>query len=119
MKHSILYSTLAGVALALFTGCGGDDAAKVSAANEKAFASAPDPVQQAWRTALAASQTNGYVVAVSTLRDLAGQPLSLEQVEAVQTAMRAINAKLTAAVGSGDAAAVKAMEEIKASAVRR
>lgn len=119
MKKALLLSAAAALALVSFTGCGSDDSAKVTAANEKAFASASAELQGAWRTALAASQTNGYVLAVTTLRELGQQQLSLEQAEAVQAAMRAVNTKLTAAMGHGDAAALKAMEEIKAGAVRR
>lgn len=117
MPKSFLLSLTAALATGLLSGCG-DSSAKVSSADLKAFDSAPAEVKLAWTTALAASETNGYVLAVSTLRGLAGAGLPLEQLEAVQNAIRAVNTKLTEAVGRGDAAAVKAMEEIKAGAMR-
>ena len=117
MKNLITLLSAGTCAVALFAGCG-DNSSKVTSATSKAFDSAPAEVQTAWRTALAASETNGYVLAVTTLRGLAGQQLSVEQVEAVQTAMRAVSAKLTASVQRGDAAAIAAEKEIKAGAVR-
>jgi hypothetical protein len=119
MKLPFFYSVLAALAVTFAVGCGGDDAAKVTAANLKAFESASAEVKQTWQTALAASQTNGYVAAITSLRDLAGKDLTLEQVEAVQSAMRAINTKLTDAVASGNAEALKAQEALRAGAVRR
>jgi outer membrane lipoprotein-sorting protein len=72
MRKSFLLSLTAALATGLLSGCG-DSSAKVSSADLKAFDSAPAEVKLAWTTALAASETNGYVLAVSTLRGLAGQ----------------------------------------------
>ena len=105
-------------ALLMLAGCGGDDSGKVTEANQKAFASAPEALQTQWKSALAASATNGYVSAITTLRAMTSQGLSIEQVEAVQAAMRAINGKLTTAIASGDAAALKAQEELKTGSAR-
>jgi hypothetical protein len=117
MKTILPFSLLAAFLVAVITGCG-DTASTVTADNMKAFESAPAEVQQAWRTALAASATNGYVLAVTTLRGMAAQQLSVPQIEAVQAAMRSISGKLTDAVARGDAAAIAAEKEIKAGAVR-
>lgn len=115
------YRALAALALAgaMLAGCGGDDGSRVTAANMKAFESASAGIQEAWRTALAAKATNGYVVAITTLRGLGGQELTLDQAEAVQNAMRATNIKLNEEVARGNAAAIAAQQELQAGAVRR
>ena len=99
----------------LVSGCG-PGAPKVTSADMKTFETAPRELQETWARANAAGQTNDYVLAILTLRSLLTQKLSVDQVEAVQNAIRAYNVKLMAAADRGDAAAQKGLETLRAGA---
>ena len=66
-----------------------------------------------WDTAQAALHTNGYFVAVVSLKKLLSKNLTLEQVTAVQDTRRALDDKLCAALIRGDSRASNALVEIQ------
>jgi hypothetical protein len=118
MKLLRLFASLQLLALALLlSGCG-PGAPKVTTADNKAFETASPELKQDWAQSQAAAGTNNYTVALVTLRSMLAQNLSIEQIEAVQNAMRACNAKLMKAVENGDPAAQKALEALKSSGGR-
>lgn len=85
-----------------FSGC-----AKKAATGNRAFATAPPEIREIWDNAVAADQTNGYVVAITGYHDLMTRKASLtdEQITVVKAAALAINQRLYAAANGGDAAA--------------
>ena len=89
----------------VFSGC-----AKKAATGSGAFVAASPEIRETWDKAVAADQTNGYVVAITGYHDLMTQKASLtdEQIAAVKAAALAINQRLYAAANSGDAAAKEA-----------
>ena len=118
MKHLRLFAFLQLLALALLlSGCG-QGAPKVTETDNKAFETASPELKQNWAQSQAAASTNDYTTALVTLRSMLAQNLSIEQIEAVQNAMRACNAKLMKAVEKGDPAAQKAFEALKSSSGR-
>lgn len=95
---------------ALVGGCGPSSSSVVSG-NARLF---PDePLKTEWLSVSSAMRTNGYVAAVTTLREIQRQPLSMEQVNAVQDNLRAINARMYDEIARGDANASNAMFELK------
>ena len=97
---------------ALLFGCG-QSSSKLTSADLKTFDGATPQLKQNWAQAQAAGATNDYVQAIVTLRSMLSANLSKEQIEAVQNALSACDAKLMKAVNRGDAAAQKALETLR------
>ena len=98
------------ICLALFAGCGPSSKSIVSD-NARLF---PDePLKTQWLSVSQAMRTNGYVAAVTTLREIQRQPLSADQLNAVQENLRAINTRMYDEIARGDANASNAMFELK------
>jgi hypothetical protein len=76
----------------------------------RAFDAAAPEIKQAWDEALAASAANDPGSAISSLRLLSRQNISLEQRKAAQNALVVYEAKLREDAKRGDPAARKAME---------
>jgi len=114
MKKLIL--VFSGFLLVLF-GCG--KSSKLASADQKAFETAPPELKQSWAEAQAAAGTNDYVVAIVTLRSMLGQGLSVEQIEAVQDAIRTYDGKLVTAASHGDLEAQKKLETLRSATTRR
>lgn len=110
----LLFSTLL-----LLAGCGGDKV-KVTGANLEAFKSAPPEIQQKWDKALQDDKANNYAAAGKAYFELLRTPnLSPEQLQAVQNAAAALNQKMYAAADKGDAAAQKAINELRSGVATR
>jgi hypothetical protein len=98
----------AGLVLA---GCGRTSG--ITAADSKAFATAPADTKALWEQAVAADKTSDYVAAQTAIRQLRQQSLTPEQQGAVENAARANGEKLLNAFNKGDPAAQKAMEALR------
>jgi hypothetical protein len=116
MKNLILISSVS-LFCALLFGCG--KGPKLTAADQKAFANAAPEIKQSWAQAQAAAATNDYVLAMVTLRSMLGPALSVEQIEAVQNAIRTYDAKLVNAASHGDTEAQKQLETLRSASTRR
>lgn len=112
LKSMLLLLSLAIGSTVLFSGCG-PSAPKLTSADMKAFEAASPELKQTWARAHAAAGTNDYALAILTLRSLIPQNLSVDQVEAVQNAIRTYNVKLVNAASRGDAAAQKGLEDLR------
>ncbi len=117
MRLFVLLFCIALPAGTFLTGCG-PSAPKVTSEDMKAFEAAPRELKETWSRAHAAAKTNDYASAILTLRSLLAQKLSVEQIEAVQDAIRAYNVKLVTAADRGDVAAQKGLETLRNSAPR-
>ena len=72
-----------------------------------------DPALKAnWDTASAAMKTNGYVAAQMSLRDILKHPVTDAQLNAVNDAVKAINAQMYAAADRGDLQASNAVVQL-------
>jgi hypothetical protein len=98
------------VAALLAAGCG-QTSGSVGSAGAKFF---PDePLKGQWQSVSDAMRTNGYVAAITTLRQIQRVPLSPDQLSAVMDDLRAINAQMYSQIAKGDANASNAMAELK------
>ncbi len=115
MKPPLALLLLALGSTVLFLACG-PSAPKLTSADMKVFEAASPELKQSWARAQAAAGTNNYAMAILTLRSLLPQNLSVDQVEAVQNAIRTYNVKLVNAAGRGDVAAQKGLEDLRSAA---
>lgn len=97
----------------LAAGCGGSGTPKVTAKDLTAFNSAAPEMKQTWEKGLAADKTNDYLNAGLAYAALLHQNLSMEQLQAVQAAMGALNERMYAAADKGDEGAKKAIEALR------
>lgn len=97
----------------LVVGCGQKAGPPLSAGDQQAFDNAPPEVKQVWDHALAAERTNDYVVAQKLLYRLSQQQLPPEQKDAVSKATSAVSKRMYDAAEKGDAAALKAIQELR------
>ena len=102
----------------LLTGCGNNNYA-LSKKDVAAFNDSPPEMKQTWEKGLQADKANDYLTAGNTYRSLLSQPISPDQLVAVQTALGGLNLRMNDAAVKGDAAAQKALEAAKASTPRR
>ena len=79
----------------------------------KAFDGATPELQQKWARAHASGATNDYVQCILILRSMLSPSLSKDQIEAVQNALSAYDAKMMKAVSRGDPEAQKAYETLR------
>jgi hypothetical protein len=105
-------------AVALLVGCG-HKGSELSAAELKAFDSAPAETKQMWVAALGASKTNDYVGGQTLFYKLLGGDLSPEQRAVVSKESTALNERLYAAFEKGDPEAKKAIEELRQNQANR
>jgi hypothetical protein len=109
---AVRFAVVAG-GLALLAGCGSGDG-KQSSAQAQAFDNAPAPVKQLWDKALAAEKAKDYLAAQEALESVRKLDLTGPQKEAADTEYLAFQNRTYQAAEKGDAAAVKAMQEIQA-----
>jgi hypothetical protein len=102
----------------LLGGCGGD-AYQLSKEELAAFKAAPPEVKQAWEKGLAADKANDYLTASTNYRRLLTQPITSEQLVAVQTALGGLNYRINEAAANGDVSARKVLDDLKESGTRR
>lgn len=107
MKKSIALIYVVAFALC---GCGPSSSSVVSA-NSGLFPN--DPLKSQWLSVATSMHTNGYVAAVTTLRNMQRGPLSAEQLAAIQDNLRTINTRMYDEIAKGDVNASNAMEELK------
>jgi hypothetical protein len=108
MKHTSIFLFAPLLAVALL-GC-----KPTAASGDKVFASASADAKGLWISATAAMKTNGYAVALLTLRELGAKPgLTEAQQKVVASYSTSINDQMYAAADKGDAAAKKALEELR------
>ncbi len=112
LKTLILFSSLAVLSAALLCGCGKGSSGGDSA-DQKAFDSASPELKELWAQSQAAAGTNDFVAAVMPLRSMLTRNLSEQQMQAVQTALGNLDAKLMRAASRGDPAAQKALEMLR------
>jgi len=106
MKKPLMTLGCLTAAALLFAACGGGP-------DKSAFTNAAPEVKQVWSVAVAADQANDYLAANTNYVSLLSRPISPDQLVAVQSALRALNERMRNAVAKGDAAAQKAVEELK------
>jgi len=100
------------IALA-FMGCS-KSATSVGSRHAEAFQSADAQTKAIWDTALAAVKTNGFALAIVTLKSLQAQPaLTPEQLKAVNETATAVSDQMYAAANRNDPAALQAIEELR------
>ncbi len=102
----------------LLAGCN-DSTHKLSSRDLAAFKNAAPELKQTWEQGLAASQANDYLKAQTNLISLLSQPISPDQLLAVQTALGGLNERIREAAAKGNAAAQQAIEAMKANAPQR
>lgn len=112
MKSLTPFLALVALTAGLLLGCG-EKPARLSEADSKAFASAPAAAKAAWEKALAAGNQGDFGAAIATLRALPKEGLAPEHIEAIQNALRTFNVKLAELAAKGDAAAKKALDDLK------
>jgi len=106
MKKQILTIACLTTAALLFVACG-------AGPDKSAFKSAAPEIKQVWDRAIAADQANNYVAANTNYASLLSRDVSADQLVAVQTALGSLNERMNAAATKGDAAAQKALDELK------
>lgn len=117
MKLRLLLCVAGMLAGLTLTGCK-KDAAGLGSQYAKAFDAAAPELKARWQTALTAVKTNGYSVAVLTLRELSQATLTPDQSQAVTETLRAINDQMYDAANQGNAAAKSAIDELRTSIKR-
>ena len=93
-------------------GCGKKTIALPST-DSKSFESAPADVKQAWDSALAADKANDYLNAQKLMDGLKQMQLNDEQKQALDTEISSFHVRLYQTAETGDAAAIKAVQEIR------
>jgi uncharacterized membrane protein (DUF106 family) len=105
-----LVCALAGVVLVV---CSRNPSA-VGARYSKTFQSADAPTKAAWAVAMQAVTTNGYAMAILTLKQLSQQPsLTPEQAKAVAETVTAVSDQMYKASNKGDPNALRAIAELR------
>jgi hypothetical protein len=100
--------------LLVAAGCGQKQSnANLTAADLKAFDSAPVEAKQIWVSAMEAAKTNDYVGAETMLFMLIRQDISEPQKQAANRQIGAVHQRLLAAVEKGDPEAQKALQELQ------
>ena len=88
-------------------------AACSSQTGDTAFKNASPELKQDWDQAMKADQANDFLAANTNYVSLLNRQISPEQLLAVQSAVGALNARMQAAAAKGNAAAQKAIEDLK------
>lgn len=105
MKKQLMKMMCFVAAVFLFAACGPTE--------KPAFQNAAPEVKQVWDKAVAADKANDYFVANTNYVALLRQPISPEQIVAVQAAVGALNERMQNEAAKGNAAAQKAVEDLK------
>jgi len=101
----------------LITGCGRGG---LAVRDSGAFRSASSELKGQWDLAMAAAQTNGYLLAYTNLQSLQGRTgLTAEQSKAVEEMLGVVGTRMFNAANQGDAEATKALKEVQATSKRR
>ena len=102
------FGNLLGLLTVLFmlTACG-------SRTDQSIFNTSPPEIKHFWDQALTADQANDYLTASTNYTALLRQSISAEQLVAVQAAVGALNERMQNAAAKGDAAAQKAIADLK------
>jgi hypothetical protein len=88
--------------------------------NSNAFQSAAPELKGRWTTAYAAAQTNGYLLAYSTLQTLRAETnLNAQQIQAVDELIGVVGTRMLNAANKGDSEAVKALQQVQSMSRRR
>jgi hypothetical protein len=98
------------LAIVLGAGCG-NDPAKLTSSESKAFDSAPAEAKQAWEKALAADKANDWANAQRFLESLRQMQLNDEQKQVLEKERSAFGQRLWAAAEKNDPTAVKVIQE--------
>ena len=109
--HLLLLAVLA--APLLVGGCGQKAGPALSAGDKQSFDKAPPQVKQVWDRVLEADRTYDYVFAQKLLYGLSQQPLPPDQKDAVSNETAVISKRMYDAAEKGDAAALKAIQELR------
>lgn len=108
----VVRATFLGIALLLLGGCG-KQTIRLNSTEIKAFESAPADVKQAWDSALAADKVNDYLNAQKLMDGLKQMQLNDEQKQALDAELSSFHVRLYQTAETGDAAAIKAVQEIR------
>ena len=84
-----------------------------SQSDKSAFKNAAPELKRVWDQAVAADKANNYLAANTNYFSLMSRDISAEQFVVVQSAISALNGRMQTAAAKGDAAAQKAIEELK------
>ncbi|MCX6922279.1 MAG: hypothetical protein NT154_03525 [Verrucomicrobia bacterium] len=95
---------------ALLCSCGKNSSQPL--VDSKAFDAAAPEIKQVWDQTVAAAASNDLGSAITTLRFMSRQDITLPQREAVRNALGVYEAKLREGAKRGDAAAAKTMQEL-------
>jgi hypothetical protein len=105
-------ATCLGLALLAMTGCNKHQTASLTPAQNHAFDNAPADVKQAWESALAADKANDYENAQKALDGLKQVQLNNDQSQALTAELVSFQNRLYKSAEGGDAAAIKALQDI-------
>jgi len=100
----------------LLQGCNGGgsgDARKLNSQYSKVFASADPQVKELWEKAGAAIQTNGFSLAMRSLREIMETNATPEQISAAGATAKAVSDQMYDAANKGDANAKEALNELR------
>jgi hypothetical protein len=113
MKSCVALVAAFGLLTLALMGCS-KDATSVGSRHTKAFQSADAQTKALWDTAMAAAKTNGFALAIVTLKSLQVQPaLTPEQLKAVNETATAVSDQMYKAANRNDPAALQAIEELR------
>jgi hypothetical protein len=118
MKKLILHASLLVVAGVVLSGCG-NGAYELSAQEKAAFNDAKPEIKTAWENGRKADSANDYLGASTNYRALLSQPISPQQLVAVQTALDGLNQRMNEAAAKGSPAAKNALDALKNEAPHR
>jgi hypothetical protein len=112
MKNKL--TILAGVvAVSVFVAGCGNDAPKMSSQEKALFENSTPEIKQLFETALTADKANNYLSASTNYQALSRLNLSADQASALATGMKSLKQRIFDAAAKGDAAAQKAVEDLK------
>lgn len=110
-KHLIAFAGVILIGI-FFTGCG-NGTPKLSAKEKALFESSTPEIKQLFEKALEADKAGDYVSAYTNYQALMVQQLSVDQVIAMQTALRSLTERIYNAADKRDAKAEAAVEYLK------
>lgn len=111
MKRPLII--LAGLAATGILVAGCNQATKVSSQQKSLFENSTPKIKQLFQTAQTADSQNNYLSAYTNYQAILNQKLSVDQVMAMQTVMKALTERIYSAAGRGDAGAEVAVKYMK------
>lgn len=96
----------------LLVGCG-ESGNELTKQEKAAFNGATPEIKLAWENALKADKSHDYVTASMQYRSLLSQPITPQQLAAVQGALAGLNQRMNEAAANGSESAKQAIETLQ------